>query len=188
MTAPKPRSLLKKCKATSSRTGRRCGNWAMAGQDVCGTHGGRAPQNKAAGARRAAEEQVRQKAERYLAKRTVKPVTDALTGLTEVAGEIVAVKDWLREHVQALEEIRYRGGQGEQLRAELSAYQAALRDTVSVLGLIAKLDIDTRLARITERQADAVIRAIDAALATAGVTGAAAADAKKVAARHLRAV
>jgi hypothetical protein len=41
---------------------------------------------------------------------------------------------------------------------------------------------------VTERQADAVIDAIDAALAAVGVTGQDAAKAKQAAARHLRTV
>lgn len=40
-----------------------------------------------------------------------------------------------------------------------------------VLGLIAKLDISTRLAQINEPQAEAVVRAVDAGLAAAGIDG-----------------
>jgi hypothetical protein len=60
--------------------------------------------------------------------------------------------------------------------------------TGHVLGMIAKLNIEDRMARVTERQADALVSALEAALAAAGITGTAAHDARQAAARHLRAV
>ena len=41
-----------RCTARSSRTGEPCKHWAMKGQTVCQTHGGKAPQNLAAAQRR----------------------------------------------------------------------------------------------------------------------------------------
>lgn len=41
-----------KCSAKSSRTGQPCGKWAVRGSNVCGTHGGSAPQVRAAARRR----------------------------------------------------------------------------------------------------------------------------------------
>lgn len=55
-----------------------------------------------------------------------------------------------------------------------------------VLGLIAKLDIDTRLVQIFQQQADAVVRAVEAGIAFAEITGPAAMEARQVVARKLR--
>ncbi|WP_050795829.1 hypothetical protein [Parafrankia sp. EUN1f] len=95
-----------------------------------------------------------------LARRGVTPVDNPLTALAELAGEIVAVKDIFRERVAALdsESWRYNGQGAEQLRAEITLYERALDRSVSVLANIAKLRIDERLARITEDQAQAVVR------------------------------
>lgn len=41
-----------KCTAKSSRTGKPCSKWAIRGGTVCDTHGGRAPQVKAAAEKR----------------------------------------------------------------------------------------------------------------------------------------
>jgi hypothetical protein len=116
------------------------------------------------------------------------PVSDPLSQLQAVAGELVAVKDMLRGEVERVEQLRYEGRSGEQLRGELVAYQASLRDTVNALAIIARLGIDERLAQISEKQAGVVLAAIDAMLAHLGISGQEAADAKKVAARHLRAL
>ena len=45
----------KRCGAHSSQTGKPCGQWAIRGGTVCRTHGGRAPQVKAAAERRLAD-------------------------------------------------------------------------------------------------------------------------------------
>ena len=124
-----------------------------------------------------------------LARLDVDPVEDPFTELSKLAGQVVAFKDALAAKVNELQAIRYEamGAGTEQLRAEVALYERAMDRCASVLGLIAKLDIDSRLARISDKQADAVIRAVDAALTKAGVTGPAAIDARKAAARELRA-
>lgn len=156
---------------------------------------------KAAAARRVAEAQVL----RGLARLDVAPIDDPLTELSKLAGQVVAWKDALGEQVNRLStgtcsgcggedpelaELRYAasGAGTEQLRAEVALFERALDRCAQVLGLIAKLGIDDRMARISERQADAVVRAVEAALAHAGVTGQPAAEARQVAARSLRAV
>lgn len=160
-----------------------CGQWARRGGLVCNSHGGRAKQVVAKAAERVATEQARA----AIRKLTIEPVDNPLVALGVLAGEIVAVKDHLRGEFQRLERLRFEDAKGgEQIRGELQAYQAALRDTVNVLGVIARLDIDSRLARISERQAEAVIAAIDAALDAADVPRDRRADAKRAAAGHLR--
>ncbi|MFJ4924086.1 hypothetical protein [Streptomyces sp. NPDC088736] len=155
----------------------------MRGQTVCRSHGGSTPQARHAASRRSLEEQARDVVRGI----GFEPIDNPLTALQALAGEMIAVKNFLRGQVERLEGIRYASSIGtEQLRGELAAYQSAMRDTAQVLGVIGRLRIDERLAAITEAQATLVIGAIDAALAHAGVTGTEAIEAKKVAARHLR--
>ncbi|MFJ5217179.1 hypothetical protein ACIP98_20955 [Streptomyces sp. NPDC088354] len=169
--------------------GEQCKQWALKGQKVCRVHGGKAPQNLAAGERRVNEARVEEETRRALAVLDVPPVDNPLTALSELAGQVVAWKDALAERVNMLERIRYTDDKNaEQLRSEVALYERAMDRCVNVLGTIGRLRIDERLAAISEQQATVVIGAIEAALTHAGVTGQAATAAKAVAARHLRAV
>lgn len=86
--------------------------------------------------------------------------------------------------------IRYEamGAGTEQLRAEVALFERALDRCIAVLGMIAKLDIDSRFVRISERQADVVVRALEAGLAAAGVDGEQVQRARHAVARELRIV
>ncbi|MBY8341824.1 hypothetical protein JYK17_17480 [Streptomyces sp. KC 17012] len=185
---PKRRCTAHK-KGKDGKQGERCKAWALKGQKVCRVHGGKAPQNLAAGERRVAEEQLEAETRRALAVLDVPPVDNPLTALSELAGQVIAWKDALADRVNELHHIRYTDDKrAEQLRSEVALYERAMDRCVNVLGTIGRLRIDDRLAAISEQQATVVIGAIEAALAHAGVTGKAASAAKAVAARHLRAV
>lgn len=173
----------KKCKGHVSG-GRPCKAWAMHGQDVCRVHGGSSPQARAKAAERLAEAKLR----RVFAATGHQPVDDPLTELSKLAGEVVAWKNFLADRVAELERLRYTGVGTEQIRGEVQLFERALDRCAAVLGMIARLNIDERLARVTERQADALLHALEAALAHAGVTGERAVEAKQVAARQLRVV
>lgn len=166
----------------------RCRQVVMKGQTVCISHGGKAPQNLKAAERRVAEADLQQKLTKQLAKLDVDPIGDPLTALSQLAGQVVAFKDALADRVNTLSEIRYQGAAGEQVRAEITLYERAMDRANTVLGNIARLNIDERLARVTEKQAETVIAAIEAALLHAGITGERATEAKRVAARKLRSV
>lgn len=175
--------MAEQCKATAKSTGQRCTRPVARGALVCRFHGGKARQVAAKAAERVSLEGAR------AVVRTLawQPVDNPLTALSEVAGEIVALKDHLRDEVERLERIRFEDARGaEQIRGELQAYQAALRDTVNVLGVIGKLNIDERLVRVTEAQAEMVMAAVDAALDFAGVSRETRPGAKKAAAGRLR--
>lgn len=155
------------------------------GYGACRLHGGSTVTQTVGAARRRAEADVRA----VLAELDIPAVEDPLAALLELAGQVIAWQKATATLVNGLEELRYEDSKGsEQLRSEVVLYERAMDRAVNVLAAIARLNIEERLARVTERQADAVIDAIDAALAAVGVTGQDAARAKQAAARHLRSV
>lgn len=182
----------RRCTGTTKnrdRAGQRCGEWALKGQTVCAKHGGTSPQALKAAGRRIVETKMTEDANKLLVRLGAEPVDNPLTALAELAGELRAFKNALGQRVNQLEAIRYEDDRGgEQLRSEVALYERAVSQFGNMLASIAKLNIDERLAAITEKQAEKVMTAIDAALIAAGVQGDARTAAKQVAARHLRSV
>lgn len=171
------------------KAGHRCKVRAMRGLKVCGIHGGRASHAKAAGLRRVAEEKLERQMTNTLARMDVAAVDNPLASLSQLAGQVVAWQQALADKVNGLTDIRYQDAKGtEQLRAEVALYERAMDRCNTVLGTISRLNIDERMAVISEKQAERVIAAIDAVLDFLGVTGDQAVEAKRVAARKLRAV
>src|SRR5262245_41041046 len=97
--------------------------WAMQGQLVCNKHGGGAPQNRAAAARRILDE----RAAKELARLDVPPVTNPLAELARTAGQAVAFKDAMAAKVNLLADVGYQSTMGlEQTKAELGLWERAL--------------------------------------------------------------
>jgi hypothetical protein len=188
--------LKPKCTGTSKRTGGPCGNYPIHGHTVCVAHGGRAPQVKAKAARNLVEGQA---LKAVSAMGNWAPVTDPLSALADVAGEVTAVKDFLRGLVDRIVEresgnmstdgLRVPDDKGaEQMRAEFQAYMAMLNSTVATLATIAKLNIDERMARIEEARKTMIIEAMRRGFAAAGVTGEAHTRGLAATVKHLRVV
>ena len=154
------------------------------GEGSCKLHGG-ATRRQASGAARVL---ARREAEDAVLRLGFEAVTDPYGALQQLAGELSAVKDWLRGQVERLESMRYQGGSGEQIRGELSAYQAALRDTAAVLTAMARLRIDERQVRLAEAQGQLVAQAVRAILADLDLTAEQEARVPVVVPRHLRAL
>ena len=153
-------------KCRSRRTdGQPCGNWPIKGGVVCGAHGGKAPQVRAKARERAAEEEAR----KQLARLDLPPVEDPLSELARVCGQVLGWKDMLAGKVNDLTSLRYEGeGSGEQLRAEVALWERALDRCERFLTAMARLNIDERLARISEERAEVIITTLTAALDRAG--------------------
>lgn len=148
-------------KCSSRRTdGQPCGNWPIKGGTVCGSHGGKAPQVKAKARERIAEQQARAE----LARLNLPPVDDPLSMLASVAAEVVAWKDAMAVKVNALTSLRYGTEGGEQLRAEVALWERALDRCERFLTAMARLNIDERLAAISEARAEMIITMLAAAL------------------------
>lgn len=140
-------------------------------------------------ARAAAVRVVEAKATATLSDYGAAPVTDPLSALASLAGEIASLKDHLRQRVAALrgEEWRYTGRAGEQLRAEVAAYERALDRTGRILVEMARLGIDERLARVEEWQATILFGAVEAALRALGLDAGQQQAARRLIAAELRA-
>jgi hypothetical protein len=122
--------------------------------------------------RRKADERVaEQDAMKLLRAMDITPVADPLTALEGLGGEVVAWKEILAGKVSELRgDYRYRHQTGEQLRAEVLLFERAMDRCVSTLAAISKLNIDERLARVREREADQLERAMNTALLKMGLT------------------
>lgn len=177
---------MSKCAAKRRRDGEPCGAQAITGLSVCRVHGGNSPQARAKSERVKLLAEVRQ---RWHGLDGAKPVSDPFVALQQIAGELVVFKDRLRVLIDDLEVWTGLDDKGmEYPRALVALYQLTLRDTINGLALIARLNIDERLATIEEARVSRIIRAIDAALTNAGIVGPAAEEARAVAGRHLRSV
>lgn len=177
---------LKKCTGRSSSTGKPCGRWANKGAEVCNSHGGRAPQVKAKARERVAERQIGA----VLGRLNIVPVHDPLTALAELAGEILAWKELAADRVAQLQELARENHLvgNEDVRADVQVFERAMDRAVTVLATIARLNIDERLAKISEQQAALVREALTKALADAGVPREQQRETVTHLARHLRVV
>lgn len=158
------------------------------GAGPCRLHGG-STRSVSKGAHRVLLDREARKA---LADFDLEPVTNPLEALQQHAAEVMSLRNYLRDQVSRLEALRYEGGSGEQVRAELAAYQAALRDTTAVLTAMARLDLDDRIVkintRISEQQAELVVQAVRATLAALDLSAEQKMRANGIIARELRAL
>jgi hypothetical protein len=140
---------------------------------------------------KAAANVTEQTARRELAKLDVGPVSDYLGAFAEVTGQVLAWKDVAARMVNDLDGLRYESfgnGGGEQLRSEVALWERALDRCEKFLSAMARMNIDERLARVTERQMDMLTAAMTAALTEMGLGPEEVRDVRVRVARHLRSV
>lgn len=163
------------CSAKSTRSGERCRKPVTPGATVCAAHGSRAPQVRAAAARRMEVARAEEVARREVGARQFSSIEDVYDELLKTAELTVEFRDRLEVIVGELREWRYTSVIGtEQLRSEVAAFERAMDRSARVLGLIAKLDIQGRRRRIAEAQGDLVVVALQRileAMALAVVAG-----------------
>lgn len=151
----------RRCKAHTT-AGNPCRRAPILGGEVCPSHGGRAPQVKAAAERRHAAQALEADARAVLAFEAVEPIADPVLALAELAAEVRATVRALGQRVNALQDPRYISAMGtEQTRAELTLlgqYQDRLARMLTALG---QFDLDDRRVRITEAQAAVVVHVLD---------------------------
>lgn len=157
----------------------------MAGSKRCRNHGGAAPQVRAKAQLRLVEQQARELFGKAVPE--VVPVDNPLAAYAQFAGRVMAWMNLMDDLLDELRTVGYKSEKaGEQVAAAVQLYERAMDRTNTVLASYARLNIDARLATITEQQAKTVMRAIEAVITLLGATGDRATEARTVAARHLR--
>lgn len=139
---PSPR----RCKG-HKRNGDPCKLPPIKGADVCGSHGGRAPQVRKAAARRVAEEKVQKAAAPWL--RDAPPVNDAAQALRELAGEVIGWKSWLSGELSNLGE----WAPGEEPPPLADLYGKALDRAGRILADLHRTGVDEREIDLAEQAA-----------------------------------
>ena len=174
-----------RCSGRSKRTKKPCKNHPMRGSKVCRMHGGGTPQARAKAAARRVEAEARRAFGRLADFST--PIGDPLTELSRLAGDVVAWKNFLAGRIENLETLRFEDLKGsEQIRGEIQLFRQALLDCNTILSTMGRLNIDQRLAAVTEQQADLLNTALTAALADMGLTHDQQREARSRVAAHLR--
>ena len=151
------------------------------GTGRCKLHGGCAPSSVIAG--------INEQARQLLYKHDAGPVADPLEALQRLAGRALALEETIGELVNNLRSVRYETETGgEQLRSEVAVLERAMDRCGRVLVDIAKLNIEERLARVTELQVQIVSDALAATFRDMGLPAEQQRDARGRIARHLRSV
>ena len=171
-----------KCGGTN-RQGERCRNAAgyktdHPGFGNCAFHGGATPSGRVSA--------LNKEAARLLYRHDATPCGDPLEALQRLAGRALALEETIGRLVNELGEIRYEDAKGaEQLRAEVAVLERAMDRAGKLLVDIAKLNIDERLVRVTEKQAAMAEKALLATLGEMGMDAGQQSDACERLGRHL---
>lgn len=133
---------------------RPCRRPPIRGGSVCRSHGGAAPQVKAAAQRRLAAEEAR----RSLAEVGVSPIDDPLDALGELASEAWALKDHFAAVVAQLrDQYRFTDDKGaEHLDARVALYERAMDRCQRFLSDWVRLGFEERKARLDDARAELV--------------------------------
>ena len=137
----------------------------------CKFHGGATY----SGTRAAQAARLSAEAERLLGIEGFDPITDPYTQLAELAGEVVKLKDVLRDKVEELSSLRDVGDENvaTQIDVVFAAYERSIERCERVLMGMARLDLEDRIAKLHTKinsvAAEKIITSLTAALDEAGI-------------------
>lgn len=157
--------------AGHNKTGKPCRKYPINGGTVCMTHGGAAPQVRAAANRRLAAGEAERSLRKTLADVDVHEITDPVDTFRRITSEVIALKDFFAERVADLnDELRFTDKRGnEQLDARVALYERALNRSGKFLETWIRLGMEERLTRVQEQLARDVGNALLAAAAELGL-------------------
>ena len=190
-TPPRPMDDSRYCggkKKQGEGTCTRPAGWGTdhAGAGRCKLHGGCAPSGNKAGQLALVERGARELFGKIAPE--IIPVDNPLAAYAQFTGEVMAWKQLMASLLEDLRTVGYESESGEQVRAAVQLYERSMDRANTVLSSYARLNIDERLAKLSEAQSKAVLRAIEAVIVHLGANPQQANEARGLAARHLRAV
>jgi len=147
------------CTARSSRSGERCRNRPVRGSTVCSTHGGSAPQVKAAAERRQSEAQAAAEVRRLLHDVNADPIVDPILALQKLAGRLEAALDHLGDKVNQLQELE--ADTSGRARVEVAMWLQVARELRQALEAMARLGIEDRVTAVLEAQGEQVFELLE---------------------------
>lgn len=164
MSPPSEPNDVPRCTAKSSRTGERCRNRPMKGTTVCHTHGGLAPQTRAAAERRQQEAVAEAALPQLFWDTDATPVTDPVLALQRFTGRLEVMLDRLGDGINRLEQLDAGSGQP---RVELIMWRNVARELRQALEAMTRYGIEDRVTAVLEAQGEEVyelVRAVGASL------------------------
>lgn len=193
-------SRRQQCTATSHRSGQQCKKWAVNGATVCLTHGGAAPQVRAAARERHARERAEAAVATYGLPREVDPHDALLEEVHRTAGHVAWLGDIIadldREHLtwglteahekQATEFPGVDVKQSAAPNVWLELYHRERGHLVKVAKACIDAGIDERRVQLAEQQGALIVQVVRATLSDLGVD--LTEDVAATVGRHLRAV
>jgi len=174
----------RKCQARKTN-GDPCGRWAIEGGTVCPSHGGRAPQVKAAAERQVEQAKAVKAAATFGLPVNVEPHAALLDELHRTAGHVA----WLGDLIQLIEDpgrLTQYTEAGRRPDVWVEMYQAERKHLAAVATACIKAGIEERRVEIAKQQADMLVSVLRGVLDDLGVGDRP--DVPAVVARHLRAV
>lgn len=162
------RRLCGAAKRQGSGACRKPAGWGTShpGRGRCRLHGGATRSQS----KRAADQEIEERARAMLAQMEVRPVENPLEELQRLAGRVLAWERVIGELVNELDSVRYETEFGEQLRSEVALLERAMDRCGRLLVDMARLNLDERLVKITEAQVHAVTDAVRGAFADIGLS------------------
>lgn len=127
-----------------------CRKMPMAGQTICYSHGGSAPQNRAAGAQRVAQQEAEKAVRRALDALPPRRIDDPEAELAALAGEVLAWKDAAAALVADLYDPLTDSG--EDVNPLLKLTERGLDRSANILATMSKLGLTERRVQVEEAQ------------------------------------
>lgn len=166
-----PPTTEQQCKAHARTTGKRCGNYALPGLEVCRMHGGSAPMARAVSEQARRTKTIQASAEAVLAHEGIEAIEDPLGELGKLASAAKAFMEALGARVNSLDDLEHFDAKNSPaIKAEVQMYERAVDRTHRLLDSLVKHGYAERQIQIQESEAMLVAGVLRRVIAALGLS------------------